>query len=292
MMTSPKQTSLFTEEKSTSSQVDSLVSHIPMQESEKAKRMRDISGRRCLEQYGRFNHPTSWGRMFPALLIGMEGWSSMRCKMSWKLKATRSHRFFFQLQVSTLPTRENEFGLLPTPRVSGEEGYETRAKRKGHIMAMSYLESHIDYLSINGLLPTPTSGADRNTNYAQGGKCLKTGLMEMGFLPTPIKNITNASADINLNMNLENMDAQIVVENLRQNLLPTPATRDYKGENSMDHLTRKHKSEGNSHHDQLPNYIKLATGKTSQLNPRFVMEMMGFPPDWTELPFLNGETNQ
>jgi hypothetical protein len=33
-------------------------------------------------------------------------------------------------------------------------------------------------------------------------------------------------------------------------------------------------------------------GKTSQLNPLFVLEMMGFPPNWTELPFLNGETNQ
>ena len=32
------------------------------------------------------------------------------------------------------------------------------------------------------------------------------------------------------------------------------------------------------------------TGTTSQLNPRFVLEMMGFPPDWTELPFRNGET--
>jgi hypothetical protein len=30
-------------------------------------------------------------------------------------------------------------------------------------------------------------------------------------------------------------------------------------------------------------------GKSSQLNPRFVAEMMGFPPDWTELPFTNGE---
>jgi hypothetical protein len=29
----------------------------------------------------------------------------------------------------------------------------------------------------------------------------------------------------------------------------------------------------------------------SQLNPRFVAEMMGFPPNWTELPFLNGEQN-
>jgi hypothetical protein len=32
------------------------------------------------------------------------------------------------------------------------------------------------------------------------------------------------------------------------------------------------------------------TGKTSQLNPLFVAEMMGFPTDWTILPFQNGET--
>jgi hypothetical protein len=31
---------------------------------------------------------------------------------------------------------------------------------------------------------------------------------------------------------------------------------------------------------------------SSQLNPRFVAEMMGFPHNWTELPFQNGEQNQ
>ena len=33
-------------------------------------------------------------------------------------------------------------------------------------------------------------------------------------------------------------------------------------------------------------------GTTSQLNPRFVAEMMGYPPDWTESPFLSGGRNQ
>ena len=31
------------------------------------------------------------------------------------------------------------------------------------------------------------------------------------------------------------------------------------------------------------------SSKDSQLNPRFVAEMMGFPPNWTELPFQSGE---
>jgi hypothetical protein len=34
-----------------------------------------------------------------------------------------------------------------------------------------------------------------------------------------------------------------------------------------------------------------STGKTSQLNPRFVAEMMGYPVNWTELPFQSGEQN-
>ena len=36
--------------------------------------------------------------------------------------------------------------------------------------------------------------------------------------------------------------------------------------------------------------VRQTHGKTSQLNPQFVAEMMGFPTDWTILPFLNGET--
>jgi hypothetical protein len=43
----------------------------------------------------------------------------------------------------------------------------------------------------------------------------------------------------------------------------------------------------------LKHYVRSQQiGKTSQLNPRFVAEMMGFPPNWTELPFQNGEQNQ
>jgi DNA (cytosine-5)-methyltransferase 1 len=34
------------------------------------------------------------------------------------------------------------------------------------------------------------------------------------------------------------------------------------------------------------------TLKASHLSPQFVMEMMGFPTDWTLLPFLNGDKNQ
>jgi hypothetical protein len=34
---------------------------------------------------------------------------------------------------------------------------------------------------------------------------------------------------------------------------------------------------------------KFPAGRHGQLNPRFVAAMMGFPANWTELPFQHGE---
>jgi len=83
-------------------------------------------------------------------------------------------------------------------------------------------------------------------------------------------------------------DLVVIREMANRGLLPTPAAMDVKGANSMAHLNQEN---GNtvSHMGQLPNYIMYHTtqdGKSSQLNPRFVMEMMGFPPDHTQKPFM------
>jgi hypothetical protein len=72
-------------------------------------------------------------------------------------------------------------------------------------------------------------------------------------------------------------------------MLPTPVAGEYRDTGE--------KVKGNKYKQQnltrtIANNSDEWTGKNSQLNPRFVMEMMGFPPNWTELPFLNGETNQ
>lgn len=70
-------------------------------------------------------------------------------------------------------------------------------------------------------------------------------------------------------------------------MLPTPTTRDWKGARSEEALEEAGRNKTNS----LPDAF-AQTGRSSQLNPQFVMEMMGFPPNWTLLPFLNGEQNQ
>lgn len=79
-------------------------------------------------------------------------------------------------------------------------------------------------------------------------------------------------------------------------MLPTPAARDYQPSVSPQALKRKN---GKMRTDALCNLpVMLGEhhlqngGKTSQLNPRFVAEMMGFSPDWTVLPFQSGGKNR
>src|ERR1043165_839446 len=58
-----------------------------------------ISGRKCLESFMKFDRPTLLAKMFSASLIGQMGWCSKWCALTWRLKATKSHRLYFQLRV-------------------------------------------------------------------------------------------------------------------------------------------------------------------------------------------------
>jgi len=219
--TSPKQTSLFTEEKLTSSQGDSHASHTAQQASDLERKMTATSGRRCLEQYEKFNRPTSWQKTFAASLIGTGEWYSTKCRLIWKLKATRSHRFYFQLVPSTLPTEGIESGLyrglLPTVAAMDSTGIKN-LRKDATVSEVGYHSMSLTHFAVAGLLPTP------------------------------------AASDYNAMGNQPNWEGSDLV--------------------SMIHKQTNQ------------------PGKTSQLNPLFVAEMMGFPPDWLELPFLSSETNQ
>lgn len=56
---------------------------------------------------------------------------------------------------------------------------------------------------------------------------------------------------------------------------------------ASDSNTRKKSEKWNG--NDLASTAQAIAGQTGPLNPRFVAEMMGFPANWTELPFLNGE---
>lgn len=78
--------------------------------------------------------------------------------------------------------------LLPTPRVSGTESYDSRAARKGHDVAMSYLESNIEFQVRNGMLPTPLS--------SDCGEKV-TGLESQDSLTKRARNLTGQTSQLN-----------------------------------------------------------------------------------------------
>ena len=139
----------------------------------------------------------------------------------------------------------------------------------------------------SGLLHTPTTYeavSRKNPTNSRGEPKLEQQArylaMKSGLLPTPRTSDKN-SPGIHGN---GGQDLRTVIA-MNAGMMPTPTTRDYKGARSTEALEAAGRNETNSLSDFF-----AQTGKTSQLNPRFVLEMMGFPPDWTELPFRNGET--
>jgi hypothetical protein len=208
------------------------------------------------------------GKMFSALLIGQEGWFSTKCKLIWKLRGTKYGRMYFQLRPLTLPTAETGFGLLPTVQArdekNGSQITDGRIQRK----IQQGWTIDLNDLATSGLLPTPTAIQREHPERVQA-------LKESG------------AATMFSRVNGEARPNSIIDHLHFHGMLPTPATRDWKGARSEEALEEAGRNRNNS----LPDSF-AQRGKTSQLNPLFVLEMMGFPHDWTISPFLSGETNQ
>lgn len=279
MATSQRQTSLFTEENATYLQEDSLVSHTASQENDLEKTMTDTSSRKCLERFGKFDRHGSWAKTFSELLIGMKGWYSTKCRLTWKLKGTKYRRMYFQLQVSTLHIEGTGFGLLPTATASDATSGSIIGKNDTYHITKNGTPRKVNQNGINGPV-----GLGR--------------FAVMGLLPTPTVMDTNCGDLEKIDQRRERAKSTskngngfgvTIGELANRGLLPTPTTRDFKGGNSIEHLTREEYNKNgklkDNHINQLPNYVKLHTGKTSQLNPRFVMEMMGFTPNHCDNAF-------
>jgi hypothetical protein len=62
---------------------------------------------------------------------------------------------------------------------------------------------------------------------------------------------------------------------------PTPAARDYKGQNSVDTMKSKLDNGERAQQGQLPNAVAM-DGDIGQLNPNWVGWLMGFPMSWAK----------
>jgi len=285
--------------------------HTAQPESDLERKMTGISGRKCLEQFERFNQPGSWAKTFGALLIGTGAWYSTRCRLIWKLRATKSSRFYFQLVPSAHRIEETGYGLLPTPMACeghknmscSDQNYLSNHARSGLLPSPvasdattgAIIGKNDTFRETKGLprkvnqngkdgsvglgrlvqlLPTPTTGADHGTQYKQGGRSLKNFMDHNGLLPTHREAASRGNCSNNRGKgNLEDAIA---------GMLPTPTANCHKGGAVRTDPSRQS--------DTLAHHFATTTGQTSQLSPLFVCEMMSFPLDYLVLPFQNGET--
>jgi hypothetical protein len=180
---------------------------------------------------------------------------------------------YFQLRPLAHHTEGIESGLLPTPLAQAREqtnfdAYDQRMERlkeKGH----KPFTMPLDQMALRGLLPTPTAMDSTNATATMKSSQVKEGSMH---------SVTLTRA-------------------LNMGMLPTPSAFDWNTAQTQEKYQERkqmQKENGINLHYPLKQMAMdiNPTGTTSQLSPQFVLEMMGFPTDWTELPFLNGETNQ
>lgn len=149
-------------------------------------------------------------------------------------------------------------GLLPTP-CSIEATKFTKT-----INPNSQMGQGLTALAVNGLLPTPTAMEVKHSNRVKG-------LKEQG-----VKGMySRKNGALRPNGLTDFLDFN--------GMMPTTSARDWKGCTNPG----VKKVNGNVYGETLPDTVKKVTGSTSQLNPLFVEEMMGFPLMWTALPFLS-----
>lgn len=243
-----------------------------------------------------------------------------------KPKDIPSNRLLFQLVPSEHRTEETEFGLLPTVQTQGLKQCNKKGKTEfvpldllptPNAMDIAHKDMEINErgrrnpkrgktdhslgledMAVAKLLPTPcsiegtkfTKTINPNSQMGQG----LTALAVNGLLPTPTAMEVKHSNRVK-GLKEQGVKGMYSRKNgaLRPNgltdfldfngMMPTPSARDWKGCTNPG----VKKVNGNVYGETLPDTVKKITGSTSQLNPLFVEEMMGFPLMWTALPFLS-----
>ena len=156
----------------TSSPQDTHANRSVQRERERAQKMTATSGRTS----SKLLHPKDPLGAFSKTFMGTSHWDSTRCSLTWNTKATPQGRLLFQLAASTLPTKETESGLLPTPttqdnpQMKGNPEHPKRGTTLGGYARM---------------FPTPAAADSKGTTGGGQNSSLRT---HVRMFPTPTAN--------------------------------------------------------------------------------------------------------
>ena len=253
---------------STSSQEVSHASPFPLPAGERARRTAVTSGLTCSVPFTRSGPVGSLVRT----LVASSRWYSPARRLTWDVSPLCSERISLYtvsgrntssrpsaviLSVKDIPSSRCLFRLVPSvPRTEG---------------------------TVSGLLPTPIASDFKVRGPGSQQKGLPEIIREM-LLPTP------TATEIRHRQRVERWKRQgrtsmHETEDGEKNPNGLTDFLDFHGLlPTLEHIGRKGK---NPRQGGLPDFF-AQTGRSFQLNPLFVAEMMGFPTSWTVLPFLPG----
>ena len=253
---------------STSSQEVSHASPFPLPAGERARRTAVTSGLTCSVPFMRFG-PVG---LLVRTLVASSRWYSPARRLTWDVSPLCSERISLYtasgrntssrpsaviLSVKDIPSSRCLFRLVPSvPRTEG---------------------------TVSGLLPTPIASDFKVRGPGSQQKGLPESIREM-LLPTP------TATEIHHWQRVERWKRQgrtsmHETEDGEKNPNGLTDFLDFHGLlPTLEHIGRKGK---NPRQGGLPDFF-AQTGRSFQLNPLFVAEMMGFPTSWTVLPFLPG----
>src|SRR5210317_764694 len=145
-----------------------------LQENKKGETTTVISGQKCLDSLKKSNPSSLLERMCKDLLTSKTAWSSDRCKMTWKVKVSKSNVSLYQLQASELGTKDLESGLWATsntmdylpPRSAAGTKKLMEGHRKGRTKP-SNLREQVDPETMK-LYPTPRAKEPGRTTKGYG----------------------------------------------------------------------------------------------------------------------------
>lgn len=181
--------------------------------------------------------------------------------------------------------------ILPTPNAVEAEKY-TKTYNPDSQMGRS-----LTAMAVNDLLPTPLAVSVRHSKRCQelrsagdvpfhsraNGETRPNGLEDWlefnGLMPSPVSQ-DYRRRDPN--------SRQQGLPELCHKLMPTPTAMD--SSEATARMRSSQMKEGSMHSVTFARAVQSRAskdGKTSQLNPLFVGEMMGYPLEWLTLPFLS-----
>lgn len=253
---------------STSSREVFHASPFPLPAGERVRRTAVTSGLTCSVPFTR-SGPVG---LLVRTLVASSRWYSPARRLTWDVSPLYSERISLYtvsgrntssrpsaviLSVKDIPSSRCLFRLVPSvPRTEG---------------------------TVSGLLPTPIASDFKVRGSGSQQKGLPEIIREM-LLPTP------TATEIHHWQRVERWKRQgrtsmHETEDGEKNPNGLTDFLDFHGLlPTLEHIGRKRK---NPRQGGLPDFF-AQTGRSFQLNPLFVAEMMGFPTSWTVLPFLPG----